>query len=111
MSPLLSRLYHDGYMGAVSVEQSKVFEAATLFCRQEQILPAPASAHAIQSAIEEAFKCKESGEAKPILFGLTGTGYFDMSAYMQFNEGTMNDHIPTDEELELGFATLQPDDC
>lgn len=106
MSPILSKLYHDGYMEAVSVEQSKVFEAATLFCRQEQILPAPESAHAIHSAIEEALKCKESGEAKTILFGLTGTGYFDMSAYMQFNEGTMNDHIPTDEELEIGFATL-----
>ena len=106
MSPILSKLYHDGYMEAVSVEQSRVFEAATLFCRQEQILPAPESAHAIYSAIEEALKCKESGEAKTILFGLTGTGYFDMSAYMQFNEGTMTDYVPTDEELELGFATL-----
>lgn len=106
MSPILSKLYHDGYMEAVAVEQNKVFEAATLFAKQEQILPAPESAHAIYSAVQEALKCKESGEAKTILFGLTGTGYFDMQAYTQFNEGTMTDYIPTDADLQHGFDGL-----
>lgn len=106
MSPILSKLYHDGYMEAVSVEQTKVFEAAVLFAKQETILPAPESAHAIRAAIDEALKCRESGEAKTILFGLTGTGYFDMSAYNSFIDGTMTDYIPTDEELQKGFDAL-----
>jgi tryptophan synthase beta chain len=106
MSPILSKLYHDGYMEAVSVEQTKVFEAATLFAKQETILPAPESAHAIRAAIDEALKCKETGEAKTILFGLTGTGYFDMTAYTSFHEGTMKDYIPTDEDLQKGFDGL-----
>ncbi|MDD4121928.1 MAG: TrpB-like pyridoxal phosphate-dependent enzyme, partial [Eubacteriales bacterium] len=106
MSPILSKLYHDGYMEAVAVEQTRVFEAATRFAKLETILPAPESAHAILGAIDEALKCKESGEAKTILFGLTGTGYFDMTAYASYTEGTMTDHIPTDEDLEKSFATL-----
>jgi len=106
MSPILSKLYHDGYMEAVAAEQTKVFEAAVLFAKQETILPAPESAHAIKAAIDEALKCKQSGESKTILFGLTGTGYFDMSAYSAYNEGRMTDHIPTDEELESGFSKL-----
>jgi tryptophan synthase beta chain len=106
MSPVLSKLYHDGYMEAISVEQSKVFDAAVQFAKLEQILPAPESAHAIYGAIQEALKCKETGEAKTILFGLTGTGYFDMKAYMQYNEGTMTDHVPTDAELQVGFDGL-----
>ncbi|MBP1761394.1 MAG: TrpB-like pyridoxal phosphate-dependent enzyme [Firmicutes bacterium] len=106
MSPILSKLYHDGYMEAIAVEQNKVFEAATLFAKQEQILPAPESSHAIYGAIQEALKCKESGEAKTILFGLTGTGYFDMQAYTQFNEGTMSDYVPTDADLQSGFNGL-----
>ena len=106
MAPILSKLYHDGLMEAVAVEQTKVFEAATLFAKQETILPAPESAHAIRGAIDEALKCKETGEAKTILFGLTGTGYFDMTAYESFLSGKMNDHIPTDEELAVGFAGL-----
>jgi tryptophan synthase beta chain len=106
MSPILSKLYHDGYMEATSVEQTKVFDAATLFAKREQILPAPESAHAIYAAIQEALKCKESGESKSILVGLTGTGYFDMHAYAQYNEGTMTDYIPTDEDLQKGFAGL-----
>lgn len=106
MAPILSKLYHDGYMEATSTEQSKVFEAATFFAKQETILPAPESAHAIYGAIEEALKCKESGEAKTILFGLTGTGYFDMTAYNNFNEGTMTDYIPSDEDLLKGFNEL-----
>ena len=106
MSPILSKLYHDGYMEAMSVEQTKVFEAATMFARVETILPAPESAHAIYGAIEEAKKCKETGEAKTILFGLTGTGYFDMTAYTSFMEGTMRDYIPTDEDLQTGFDKL-----
>ena len=106
MSPILSKLYHDGYMEAVSVEQSKVFEAAVLFAKKETILPAPESAHAIRAAINEALKCKETGEAKTILFGLTGTGYFDMSAYTSYLEGRMTDYIPTDEDLQKGFAGL-----
>lgn len=107
MSPMLSKLYHDGYLDeARSVEQTKVFDAATLFAKYETILPAPESSHAICAAIEEALRCKESGEAKTILFGLTGTGYFDMQAYMQYQEGKMSDYIPTDEDLQKGFDAL-----
>jgi tryptophan synthase beta chain len=106
MSPILSQLYHDGYMEARSVEQTSVFEAAEQFARVEGILPAPESSHAIRAAIDEALKCKETGEEKTILFGLTGTGYFDMVAYQKFNDGEMSDYIPTDEELEKSFATL-----
>ena len=106
MSPILSKLYHDGYMEAVSVEQTSVFEAATYFAKHETILPAPESAHAIRAAIDEALKCKESGESKTILFGLTGTGYFDVTAYASYQEGRMQDYIPTDEELQKGFDSL-----
>lgn len=106
MSPIVSKLYHDGYMEARSVEQSKVFDAATVFARSEGILPAPESAHALRVAMDEALKCKETGEKKTILFGLTGTGYFDLSAYMSYNDGTMTDYVPTDEDLEKGFASL-----
>ncbi len=106
MSPILSKLYHDGYMEAVAVEQTKVFEAATMFAKLETILPAPESSHAIRTAIDEALKCKETGEAKTILFGLTGTGYFDMAAYSAFLAGSMKDYIPTDEDLKRGFDGL-----
>ena len=106
MAPVLSKLYHDGYMRAVSVEQTKVFEAAVLFAKQETILPAPESAHAIKGAIDEALKCKETGEEKTILFGLTGTGYFDMTAYNAYLGGTMTDYIPTDADLQPGFDAL-----
>ncbi|MCI8732239.1 MAG: TrpB-like pyridoxal phosphate-dependent enzyme [Lachnospiraceae bacterium] len=106
MSPILSKLYHDGYMEAVSAEQTKIFETAVTFAKQETILPAPESAHAIYGAVQEALKCKESGEAKTILFGLTGTGYFDMVAYQAYMDKTMTDYIPTDEELEASFAKL-----
>lgn len=106
MSPMLSKLYHDGHMEAVAVEQRRVFDAATLFARCETILPAPESAHAIRTAIDEALRCRETGEAKTILFGLSGTGYFDMTAYMSYQSGEMTDYIPTDDELERGFAGL-----
>ena len=106
MSPVLSELYHQGLMEARSVEQTKVFEAAEYFARIEGILPAPESSHAIRVALDEAIRCKETGEAKTILFGLTGTGYFDLKAYEEYNDGTMTDHIPTDEELERSFAKL-----
>lgn len=106
MSPILSKLYHDGYMEAVSYEQTKVFDAAVKFAKYETILPAPESAHAIKGAIDEALKCKETGEAKTILFGLTGTGYFDMKAYSEYLAGNMRDYIPTDEDLQKGFDTL-----
>lgn len=106
MSPVVSQLYHDGLIEATSVEQTKVFEAATYFARVEGILPAPESSHAIRVAIDEALKCKETGEEKTIVFGLTGTGYFDMVAYEKFNNGEMNDYIPTDDDLAQGFAGL-----
>ncbi len=106
MSPILSKLYHDGYMEAVAVSQTSVFDAAKLFSRCETILPAPESAHAIRVAIDEAVRCREEGRKETILFGLTGTGYFDMSAYMAYNSGTMTDYVPTDEELEYGFDKL-----
>ena len=106
MSPILSKLYHEGMMEAVAYEQSPVFEAAVLFAKKETILPAPESAHAIKGAIDEALRCKETGEEKTILFGLTGTGYFDMIAYENYLSGKMSDYIPTDEELQKGFDSL-----
>lgn len=106
MSSILSQLYHDGLIEATSVEQTSVFEAAEQFAQIEGILPAPESSHAIRVAIDEALKCKESGEEKTIVFGLTGTGYFDMYAYEQYNDGKMSDYIPTDEDLKPGFAGL-----
>ena len=106
MSSTLSQLYHDGYMEARAVEQTKVFEAAEEFARVEGILPAPESSHAIRVAIDEALKCKETGEEKTILFGLTGTGYFDLVAYEKFHNGEMIDYIPSDEEIAAGIARL-----
>ncbi len=106
MSSIVSQLYHDGYMEARSVEQTKVFEAAEQFARIEGILPAPESSHAIRVAIDEAVKCRETGEEKAIVFGLTGTGYFDMVAYEKFHNGEMSDFIPTDAQLAESFATL-----
>jgi tryptophan synthase beta chain len=106
MSPVLSQLYDDGLMEAVSVKQTDVFEAAEMFARVEGILPAPESSHAIRIAIDEALKCKETGEAKNIVFGLTGTRYFDMVAYEKYHDGQMTDYIPTDEELAVFRAKL-----
>lgn len=106
MSSILSQLYADGYMEARSVEQTSVFQAAEQFARVEGILPAPESSHAIRVAIDEALRCKETGEEKTIVFGLTGTGYFDMYAYESFHDGTMQDYIPTDEDLQPGFDSL-----
>ena len=106
MSSVLSQLYHDGLMEAVSVPQTSVFEAAEEFARVEGILPAPESSHAIRAAIDEALKCKETGEEKTIVFGLTGTGYFDMVAYEKFHDGKMDDYIPTDEELAESIDKL-----
>lgn len=106
MSSTLSQLYDDGLMEAVSVQQTDVFKAAEYFARIEGILPAPESAHAIKVAIDEAVKCRENNEEKTILFGLTGTGYFDMVAYEKFNDGVMSDNIPTDEEIAVSLAKL-----
>lgn len=106
MSTILSQLYHDGFLEARSVDQTSVFEAAEKFARVEGILPAPESSHAICAAIDEALKCKETGEEKTIVFGLTGTGYFDLVAYEKFNDGTMTDVIPTDEEIAASLANL-----
>lgn len=106
MSPIISKLYHDGLIKTEAVEQTKVFEAAVAFAKCEGILPAPESAHAIRVAVDEALKCKKTGEKKNILFALTGTGYFDLAAYKQFNDGIMSDYVPTDKELEKGFASI-----
>jgi len=106
MSPVLSKLYDDGYMKAISVKQTDVFAAAEQFARTEGILPAPESSHAIKAAIDEALRCKETGEEKTILFGLTGTGYFDMYAYEKFHDGVMEDYVPSDEELKKALASL-----
>ena len=106
MSPVVSKLYHDGYMEVRAVKQTEVFAAAEQFAKCEGILPAPESSHAIKVAVDEAVKCRETGEKKVILFGLTGTGYFDLTAYKSFNEGTMKDYIPTDEDLARGFASI-----
>ena len=106
MSSVVSELYHQGLMEARSVEQTEVFKAAETFARIEGILPAPESSHAIKVAIDEALKCKETGEAKNIVFGLTGTGYFDMYAYQAYNDGKMSDYIPTDEELAKAINAI-----
>lgn len=106
MSPIISKLYDDGYIEAVSVDQKDVFEAAAIFSKCEGILPAPESSHAIRTAIDEALKCKETGEAKTIIFGLTGTGYFDMSAYKMYNEGKMESSKLSEEDLQAGFASI-----
>lgn len=106
MSSTLSELYHQGLMEARSYEQTEIFEAAEFFAQTEGILPAPESSHAIKGAIDEALRCKESGEKKTIVFGLTGTGYFDLKAYEQFNNGTMRDEIPRDEDIAKSLTTL-----
>ncbi len=106
MSPVVSQLYHDGLMEARSVEQTSVFAAAEEFARCEGILPAPESSHAIRVAMDEAIRCRETGEEKTILFGLTGTGYFDMVAYGKYNDGDMSDYIPTDADLQRGFDSI-----
>ena len=106
MSPIVSKLYADGYIRVEAVEQSKVFETAVMFAKCEGILPAPESGHAITVAVQEALKCKRTGEKKRILFGLTGTGYFDLAAYKNFNDGVMRDVIPTEDDLKKGFATI-----
>ena len=106
MSSIVSQLYEDGILTARSVEQTEVFKAAQMFARVEGILPAPESSHAIKVAIDEAMKCKETGEEKNIVFGLTGTGYFDMVAYQKFNDGDMADYIPTDEEIRKSLSML-----
>ncbi|MCQ2216244.1 MAG: TrpB-like pyridoxal phosphate-dependent enzyme [Bacteroidales bacterium] len=106
MCPTLSELYDQGMMEAVAVEQTSVFEAATMFARVEGLLPAPESSHAIRVAIDEALKCKQTGEKKKILFGLTGTGYFDLVAYQKYNDGEMGDYIPTDEDIQKGWASM-----
>ncbi len=106
MSPIVSKLYHDGLMSAKSYNQQEVFDAATTFARCEGTFPAPESAHAIKGALDEALKCKETGEEKTILFGLTGTGYFDMTAYDGYLNGNLNNYVPDDAALEAGFATL-----
>ena len=103
MNPVLSQLYDEGYMKSTTVTQTEVFEAAEFFAKVEGILPAPESSHAIKVAIEEAKKCAKTGEEKTIVFGLTGTGYFDMYAYKKYNDGEMTDYVPTDEELSVGF--------
>ncbi len=106
MNPIVSKLYHDGYIDAVAVEQTKVFEAAVMFAKSEGILPAPESSHTIREVIDQALKCKETGEKKTIVFCLTGTGYFDLAAYSAYNNNTMSDYIPTDAELQKGFESL-----
>ena len=106
MNTTLSKLYHDGYMSARSYVQTDIFDAAVKFARCEGTLPAPESSHAIRAAIDEALKCKETGESKTILFGLTGTGYFDMTAYTNFLAGTMGDYLPTEEDLKKGYDSL-----
>ena len=106
MNPIVSKLYHDGYINVTSVEQTRVFEAAVKFAKSEGILPAPESSHTIRAVIDQALKCKETGEKKKIVFCLTGTGYFDLKAYEQYNNKTMTDYIPTDEDLAKGFASI-----
>ncbi|MCL2205752.1 MAG: TrpB-like pyridoxal-phosphate dependent enzyme, partial [Treponema sp.] len=106
MSPMLSKLYKDGFMEARAEKQTDVFAAAVQFMKVEGILPAPESSHAIKVVIDEALECKRTGEKKVILFGLSGTGYFDLSAYTAYNDKTMVDYAPSDEDLQRGFASI-----
>ena len=106
MNPIVSKLYHDGLIEAVSVKQTEIFDAAVTFAKSEGILPAPESSHSIKVAIDKALECKKTGEKKKIVFCLTGTGYFDLYAYEAFNKNTMTDYVPSEEELEKGFATI-----
>ena len=106
MSSTVSELYDQGLLKARSVDQTEVFKAAQIFAKVEGILPAPESSHAIKVAMDEALKCKETGEEKTIVFGLTGTGYFDMMAYEKFHDGKMTDYIPTEEDLQAGFEGI-----
>lgn len=106
MNPIVSKMYHDGYIEATTVKQTEIFEAAVKFARSEGILPAPESSHSIKVAIDEALKCKETGEKKKIVFCLTGTGYFDLKAYSSYNNGLLQDYVPTDEDLERGFKSI-----
>ena len=106
MNPIVSKLYHDGYIEATTVKQTEIFKAAVTFAKSEGILPAPESSHSIKVAIDEALKCKETGEKKKIVFCLTGTGYFDLKAYTAHNEGTLTDYVPSDEDLVKGFASI-----
>ena len=106
MNPIVSKLYHDNIIEAVAVKQTEVFDAAVKFAKTEGILPAPESSHTIKVAIDEALKCKETGEKKKIVFCLTGTGYFDLAAYSAFNKGEMTDYTPSEEDLQKGFATI-----
>ncbi len=106
MSPIVSRIYNDGYIKAIAVEQKAVFDAAVTFAKCEGILPAPESSHAIRAAVDKALECKRTGEKKRILFGLTGTGYFDLAAYKKYNDGEMSDNVPTDADLQKGFDTI-----
>jgi len=106
MSPILSKLRHDGIIDAVAYPQLSIFEAARIFARYETILPAPESAHAIRAAIEEALRCKADGKTRTILFGLSGTGYFDMSAYQMYLRDELTDYVPSDKEMDKMFATL-----
>ena len=108
MSTILSELYNQGMLEAVAYEQTEIFDAAEIFAKAEGILPAPESSHAIKAAIDEALKCKESDEEKVILFGLSGTGYFDLVAYQQFNDGIMSDYIPTDDDLKKALSYVPP---
>jgi tryptophan synthase beta chain len=108
MSSILSKLYRDGYLEARAEVQTNVFDAALRYMKADGILPAPESSHAIKAAIDEALECKKTGEKKVILFGLSGTGYFDMTAYMAYNNKSMNDYVPSDADLEKGFATIPP---
>ena len=104
MNPIISELYDEKLISARTVEQTEVFKAAEFFAKAEGILPAPESSHAIKVAIDEALKCKETGKSKNIVFGLTGTGYFDMVAYGKYNDGIMSDYIPSDEEIEKSLS-------
>jgi len=106
MNSTLSKLYQDGFLEARSETQNKVFDSAIQFMKSEGILPAPESSHAIKAAIDEALECKKTGEKKVILFGLSGTGFFDMTAYMSYNNKTMSDTVPSDADLERGFGTI-----
>ncbi len=106
MAPIISKLVADGLMEARAYHQTRVFEAAVQFARAEGIVPAPESAHAVRAAIDEALAAREAGEARVILFNLSGHGHFDLAAYDQYLSGRLEDYAYPEEMVREALARL-----
>lgn len=105
-SPLVSQLFHEGLIEAVAVPQLATFEAGVTFARSEGIIPAPESCHAVRACIDEALRCKQTGEAKTLLFNLSGHGHFDMASYDKYFAGKLEDFDYPSEAVQASLARL-----